>query len=705
MPQSWFKPKVAHLEKQLQLSYELPHRIHTAKVYPITSSNGSAIIIYGQEHGIRILWRGGRSLIPTEEKPQDADAGTNGTNSDAVMIIDSDDEEPAANLIKDKPTFADELNEIDPSEPYLPIVQDLDLNLGTEVLHLSFPNVPSNLQALSADTVPPILSQKIVVAAACSDYSVRLLALPLDPPSHASKDRKGDVGRTRAGSGCWGEDILVIGGNSGHQMIPSCVSLTFTTRHPPRGADTESVGGVRGENMTPRSGSKRRAASRSRSRSRPPGDDKGWDFLLASHSPEISGLLLIFRIPIISDTTNSEINYKISTEHISPFQTQYITSPAMAISFSTSLYPSRRHSQLLLADSKGALKIYQCLSAKSRLALPRRDSDDEESAPEQGSWLISFYTRFENSLTGSGSIVSSHRKQIIDAKWIYGGKAIIVLLSDGEWGVWDTEGVSPAAKKTLLDRDNGQSGIRGGALTAFSLHGWVESSPTSRHAQYNSMSGGSERSRLAPMTPGTRRVREEALFSGPASGVGGSTRGGINVTKSVQSSTAKHVDDSLVLWHDDKIVAIPSLSSYWARETSKSGGSGSLFSSDRQSRIIKVEGINLYGELNCGVDQFPATTPSSKATDWSAISRDLLVTGEHRLIILTTPLSEPERPSVFTQPEKHAPVVDQQLLAAGELDIDGMDRVLASMANGDQRNGDTRNGVAAKRKVGFVSSK
>ncbi|KAI9722906.1 MAG: hypothetical protein M1812_001354 [Candelaria pacifica] len=708
MPQNRLKPKVARQGEKLQLSYELPHRIYTAKVYPVTSSNGSAIIIYGHDHGLRILWRGGRSIESTGKKPQDEDAGTNGNNSDAVMVIDSD-EEPAAKLTKDEPTFKHEEDEIDPSEPYLPIVQDLDLNLGTDVLHVSFPNVPSNLQALSTDTVPPILSRKIVVAATCSDYSVRLITLPLDPPSQASKDKDelgSDLGSACAGSGRWGEDMLVIGGNSGHQTIPSGVSITYSTRRPIQGEHAGSFEGEGVERRTHRSGSKKRVASRSRSRSRPSGDQNGWEFLIASHSPEITGLLLIFRVPIISDTTNPETNHRISTEHILPFQTQYLSSPATTISFSTSLYPSRRHSQLLLADSKGALKIYQCLSPHSRLASSRRDSEHEAPATERGSWLISFYTGFGNKHLGSSSIGSSPRKQIIDAKWIYSGKAIIVLLSDGEWGVWDIEGVSPAAKKVLLDRDSGQSGIIGGAQTAFSLHGWVESSPSaSSRGQGSTFSGNAERSRLAPMTPGTRRVKEESLFSGPTSSAGSSAQGGINVIKAIESSTGKHGDDALVLWHNNRIIAIPSLSSYWARETGQGGGSGNLFRSDRQDRIIKVQGLELYGELNSGVDQFLAAPSSPKRTDQSVIPRDILVTGEHRLIILTTPLSEPEQHFEVVRPEKRAPVVDQQLLAAGELDVDGMDRVLANMANGDQRNGDSRNGMATKRKVGFVSSR
>ena len=40
--------------------YELPYRLHISKVYPLRSINGSAIVVCGHEHGISIVWRGGR---------------------------------------------------------------------------------------------------------------------------------------------------------------------------------------------------------------------------------------------------------------------------------------------------------------------------------------------------------------------------------------------------------------------------------------------------------------------------------------------------------------------------------------------------------------------------------------------------------------------------------------------------------------------
>lgn len=59
------------------------------------------------------------------------------------------------------------------------------------------------------------------------------------------------------------------------------------------------------------------------------------------------------------------------------------------------------------------------------------------------------------------------------------------------------------------------------------------------------------------------------------------------------------------------------------------------------------------------------------------------MTGEHRLLIVTSPLAEPPLPAKPAPPPLSSSV-DQQLLARGELDVHGMDRILAGMSNGHQ---------------------
>ena len=80
------------------MRYELSHRIHDTKVYPVKAPNGSTIILYGHETGVGILWRGGRPLkqVASPKQAPKPPPKVNGTsNNDVVMIIDSDDDEPA----------------------------------------------------------------------------------------------------------------------------------------------------------------------------------------------------------------------------------------------------------------------------------------------------------------------------------------------------------------------------------------------------------------------------------------------------------------------------------------------------------------------------------------------------------------------------------------------------------------------------------
>jgi hypothetical protein len=91
----------------LRSSYELPHRIHTAKAYPIKSSNGSSVIIYGHEQGVKIVWRGGRAFKLPADNTAAASKKSNGADN-AIVLLDSDDESPSAQAFQDAPEFEDE---------------------------------------------------------------------------------------------------------------------------------------------------------------------------------------------------------------------------------------------------------------------------------------------------------------------------------------------------------------------------------------------------------------------------------------------------------------------------------------------------------------------------------------------------------------------------------------------------------------------
>ena len=681
------------LELILCVSYELPHRIHTVQVYPVQSPNGSTVIIYGHEHGLRILWRGGkpfRPAAPVQEK-QVEQPKVNGASKNTIVILDSDDDDtppsPRDTLNDAPPTFEDEDDEYDPSEPYLPILQHLDLALGAEVLHVAFPHIPSESARSISASVPPILLHKVIVAAACSDYSIRIITIPLPPPSPASKahiDIKSGLTFAGNGKGPHGVQVFTLSGSAAHQTIPSGVTITYTSHDAGRNGRTAD-GDIDIENEDdeePRSPLtfRRRPSPNKPSEAQRNGERIDWDIVLASHSPEISGMILVYRIPIVKTASGSSADHTLSVDHLLPSQAQYLSSPATRIAFNSSLYPSSRHSHLLVTSSEGAMRVYDCFPF------------GEAKQDRQGSWLISLYPPYDSSSTGSPS-----RKRIIDAAWVLNGRGILVLLADGEWGVWDLEGSGSDTQGNSRRKGNGNPG---NATATFAFSGCLGS--TASTVAKSSSGKPDTKSKLAPMTPGTRRVREEVLFSGPPAKETYQMRGGISVTRLEHSATRNTSTEAVTLWHGSKILTIPDLFSYCQ---SGPGGKGNLFSGESPQRSPKANDLNVGGEMINAVDQLPLSGTEGNS------HRDLVLAAEHRLVFLTAPLEEPQ-PEESTLSEADEPnTTDQQLLARGELDVGGMERILANMTNGsgngDRHGDDFSNGtleMTGRRKVYFADT-
>jgi hypothetical protein len=604
-------------------SYELPNRIHTAKVYPIKSSNGSSIIVYGHEQGVKIVWRGGRPFKPPA-RPSAADhKKSNG--ADNIISLDSDDEAPSAQAFQDTPEFEEEEDELDDSRPYPETVQVLDLYFGTDVLHLSL--LPASI--LGADGPKwrnlAVLKQKIVFTAACADNLVRLITLPITPPSPTSKARpsfRSNFVQANAGNGSWGETVRLLGG---HQKPADGVAMTLDfAQNTPDNAKANSTSDA--------------------------------NIVVASHSREMAGLLLLYRVPISS-----------ASPHFEPFQMVHLPSPAQSISFNPSL-SGQRSSHLLVAYTTGACRIYDF-----KLLIRNQGSEDAvaENSMEQGTWLISLYPGFQSNKGDlpASQYIGAHagfgRKTIVDAKWVSGGKAIVVLLNDGEWGVWDIEGVGPGASQGLLGRQS----IKGGSLTEFGISGFIDGTAKSRSS--GTQTSGSK---FVPMTPGTRKSIEP--FSGKGSS--GPIRGQISVVEVPSSSPTNPAEDSIVFWLGESFSIIPSLTKHWIANARKST-SGNPLNSTPGARATKLESINLQGERCSGIDQI------AKGDLSTGLPSDILILGERRFTILTAGQSKP-----LFQPA--GPLSLAERPAAGELDVVGIDQALLRMESGGT------NGFGAKMK-------
>ena len=573
---------------------------------------------------MKIVWRGGRPFKAPRESST-ASKKANGAE-DAVIMLDSDDEGSSQAFV-DKPEFEDEENELDPSKPYPNILQVLDLYLGTDVMQLALlPNSILKAEGASWRSLEG-LKQKIVFTAACADNTVRLITLPITPPSPMSKARddfRVNFSLANAGNGAWGETVVLL---SGHQKPSEGLAMTVDI-----------------------AGSSKQEQGR--------GDAKpvGPQIIVASHSREVTGLLLLYRVSISSPKPHQE-----------PFQSILLSSPAKCIFFNPSL-SKQQSSHLLVADNIGVCRIYDFkLLVKNSLA---EESSQESLIDEQGTWLVSLYPGFHNNKSETqtqhiGAHAGFGRKTIVDAKWVSGGKAILVLLSDGEWGIWDIEGVGPGASQGLLGRQS----IKGGSRSEFSLAGFIEGATTSRPSGPPQIAG----SKFAPMTPGTRKSIEPFGSRAPS----GPIRGQISVVDVPSTSPTNPAEESIVFWLGETFTIIPSLSKYWAANARKSANGGNLFNGTPGGRMVKLEHIDLLGERCSGVDQIVRTNASS------GLPSDILILGEHRFTLLLG------KATSQSQSSNRIALVEKKT-NSGELDVIGIDQALARMESSNGFGGKKR---------------
>ncbi len=573
---------------------------------------------------MKIIWRGGRPF-KISQPPSASTQKANGTGN-AVISLDSDDEGESGKGFDDKAEFEDEEEELDSLRPFPEILQELDLHFGTDVLHITV--LPDSILKADGPSWGHLesLKQNIIFTAGCADNSLRLVTIPLTPPSPKSKLRpelQPDFTLANAGKGAWGETVVLL---NGHKKPSDGVSMTLEFNS--NSNDPKKTGGQDSKPVESQ-------------------------IIVASHSREVTGRLLLFRIA-----------NKSPKPAIEPFQSVYLAAPAKSVSFNPTL--SRQHaSHLLVAESIGVCRIYDY-----RTSTKTTDEASESLALEQGSWLLSLFAGFQN--TKSDSPASPHfathagfsRKTIVDAQWVSAGRAIIVLLNDGEWAIWDIEGVGPGSSQGLL----GRQGIKGGSRAEYSLTGYVDAATKSRTSGPPQITS----SKFAPMTPGTRKSTEP--FS--SRGSNGIMRGQISVVEVPSSSPTSPSEESVLFWLGETFAVIPNLAKYWAANARKTGGSGNPFNGTSGARAIKLESVELQGERCSAVAQIARPSTST------GLHSDIVIAGEHRFIILST--NKPAR-----QQSEGRMVLVEKSTNGGELDVIGIEQALARMENGN----------AAKRKL------
>jgi hypothetical protein len=394
-----------------------------------------------------------------------------------------------------------------------------------------------------------------------------------------------------------------------------------------------------------------------------------FDFLVASCASERLSTIHFARIPL--EMTSKKL------QKPQLFNEEYFNSSVSAIAFNSAVLSADRGSQVLVADRDGCVQIYD----------PLLTPLDNDALANSGSWLAKFYSPFENAKAiDINAPATVRRKPILDASWTsLEGRSVVVLLSDGEWGIWDLNGGS--ADDTSMSVSRRQR---------FAIHGYIgENVPASVELGPKKPRG--SRSSLAPMTPNTRRQKQESLFSGPMNTASTTPTGGITVQQTL-SVSGVGTEDAVTFWYDNNAYAIPSLRRFRSRLSQEKAGSagGSLYGPG----LSRIEGFDLHGQRIQRVSQLPSEKSSSHTAQ-----KDYVIVTEHQLTFLTNKLPhQPTRHRFKGLESADISTADQSLLAHGELDIGGLDRILDNMNGSDDVFiGDNLNGTFRPRRVGFMS--
>ncbi|KAK0701381.1 hypothetical protein B0T21DRAFT_342827 [Apiosordaria backusii] len=623
-------PRTRRTPQNTQYTYALGRRIHHVKTYPVQSPQGATILLYGHENGVTVTWRGGRRLKPqTESKPKEK---SNGFASESIMIIDSDEEDAPPPFVN-KPEFED--SPTSTTSPLPEIIQTLDLALGTAVFKIAVLPMPNSTPADAAWNGADILKQKIVFAVTCATNEVYLITLPLTPPSHESKARpelRQSLLAANAGKGVWGETLTLLGGQS-----RPCDGIAITLVKPTAASRSRSVESTAAQSQT-------RQPTR---------------VIVAAHSREASGTLRFWSVPL--DAKPGVVN------RLESFQTEYLPSPLSSISFNPI-----QVTQLLTVASPHAARIYDY----STPALPLEDAS-EGPFPTQGSWLLSLYPPFTRSAATSAS-----RKPIVAAEWIAHGRAVLTLLADGQWGIWDIDGASPTATSATSGSlfSKASAGLRGSAVTNFSVTGHLEgTSPLRNPGTQKSPAAAGASGEFVPMTPHTRRDALASANGGPEKLV--CVRGGITVTQFAPPKGTVTGDETALLWlggSDPVVSVIPNISKFWDSQLRKASGGGNLWSGAQPTRMVRLTDLSagLLGERCTGAATIPksATAHSPSATEngtppvESSLPVEVLIQGESRV--------------VFVHESEEAPSFTSRLLGGrkkvgGRTDLDSTKAILA----------------------------
>ncbi|RMZ85372.1 hypothetical protein DV737_g777, partial [Chaetothyriales sp. CBS 132003] len=645
------KYSVLRSRSGIQLSYDPPDGVISAHVYPRRASNGSTVIVYGHGTGLRVVWYAGRNFkAPVEEAPiSNGQSKSNGRGSSLdAEIIDLDDSDDEAQTTKAPiaVSFEDEEEEVDPSEPYGHVLRHLDIPLGAAALHLAQPEAP--LDSLDANCYPAVLQDNLAVAVACSDLSIRLITCPLQPRPPGLDNPS-----------VFGVQIVQIQhGSAGfHQSFVTSIALTFTDQR------EDSAGAGQDSTLT----------------------DPTWTFLVASTSDTATGLLLVHQVPVHGNSLSS------NPQDLVLLRRERLRLPLSIakLAFNDSLPPSERHSTLLItAPDASCAKIYQVFPHLQSTSKRRKSNATIDSMSSRGSLasqgsqngkiLVGLLPGFVSSADAS---VPARRKRVLDSKWIMGGRAVLALLEDGEFGIWDVEAVGPTSASASKNPIKGQTniaGIVGASITRFAVAGRFPTAELS----WETSKASSVPTGLAPATPHTRKVRARGLFQGAddlaqlQQGDTSTVQGSISVTQ-ISSSPR---NESAILSYDSSLVYIPSVAAFWHAAATSGKNFLKVGTYNGPVPLPAIAGTN--GPFN-ETALLPSFSKQHAAGYRAKDIPNFLVSTSTRLILFVQPLgdaSSADGAEAASSRELVLRGLDESVaIEHQDLDVDALDRILDKM--------------------------
>lgn len=556
------------------------------------------ILVAGHANGVRLLWREGVRRNDADKARKQNDSRYLGYQAGHSAVI---------------------------------AVKDIPLG-GSQALHIAVPPLSTSGDH-ETFSLPSLFSRRLVIAVACSDLNIRLVTAPIDPPASPASPAEAH----------YKFEVLELANPQGCSNLPNSVAVTFTTSPEPEIQDEDMSmldAQATGASAESQGGMSKRVAQRE-TRSAEPEAQK-WDLLIASHFPDLSGVLYIHRLPL------SQGGLDVPMEPRPPSQTYFLSSPATTLRYSSAAYPSPRHSRLLIVQHGGTVKVL--------------DNSLAESG-DRSPWISTFFTPFEPLNHRS----LPRRVSILDASWMLGAKAILILLSDGKWGVWDIDGAGPKSPNPP------PGNIHSTSNSGFVLSGSVGALDKLGISDNNSKSEVKSKPKLAPMTPATRKVRSEKLFAEKAPERRDLfLQGGTSVIPASMSVRSRADDETVLLWHGSTMAVIPSFVAHWQ---SKVKGSGPLLANGSRGAIKTMRGVHLGGERCQEVVLCPALNGGSAELE-------MAVTAERCLVVANQEAKKSQHAKSSPAPEDGSDIfMDEDQLAAGDLSIQGMNRILDGMSS------------------------